>query len=108
MSLFLNYFRTYKDKELKQLITEVKSEEIVSAGQIYEVTVYIQNVSRFELSGILFRADDVDVSIVPEKVYYMRPEEVVPLKVIWKPKTTRETALNTKILADFRVIVRPP
>jgi len=106
MSL-LNYFRTYSDKGLKQIITEVKSEKIVLAGELYEVTVYIQNISTFELSDILFKADDVDVSIVPEKFRYMKPKEVVPLKVVWKPKTTRETALNTKILADFKVIIRP-
>jgi len=100
------YFIIYKDAELKQPITEIKTNEPILAGQIYETTIYVRNISNFELSDILFIASDTDVSFEPRVIRHMNPTEIVSLKVVWKPTINRETPLNTTISADFKVIVR--
>jgi hypothetical protein len=102
------YFIVYKDADLKQVITEIKTDEPILAGQTYETTIYVKNISRYELSDILFIASDADLSFEPRVVQHMNPDEVVAVKAIWKPILTRMTPLNTKISADFRVIVRVP
>lgn len=100
------YFVIYKDANLKQPITEIRTDEPILTGQVYETTVFAQNISRFELSDILFTASDADISFEPRVIRHMNPNEVVEIKVIWKPILTRELPLNTTISADFRVIVR--
>jgi len=102
------YFEVFKDKELKQVITEIKTDKPVLAGQTYETTIYIKNITKYELSDILFIASDIDVSFEPRVVVHMNPDEVVAVKAIWKPILTRMTPLNASISADFRVIVRNP
>lgn len=100
------YFIIYKDANLKQPITEIRTDEPILAGQVYETTIFIQNISRFELSDILFIASDADVSFDPRVVRHMNSNEVIKIKVFWKPILTRELPLNTTISADFRVIMR--
>ena len=102
------YFIVYKDKELKQVLTAIKTDEPVLAGQTYETTIYIRNISRHELSDILFLTSDADLSFEPRVIRHMNPDEVVAVKAIWKPIITRMTPLNATISADFRVIVRNP
>jgi hypothetical protein len=102
------YFIVYKDKELKQSITAIKTDEPILAGQVYETTIYIRNISKFELQDILFLSSDSDVSFEPRVIQHMNPNEVVAVKAVWKPTLTRMTPLNAQISADFRVIVRNP
>jgi predicted metal-dependent RNase len=102
------YIIIYKDADLKQAITEIKTDEPVLAGQTYETTFYVKNISNFELLDILFIASDSDVSFNPRVIQHMNPNEVIAVKTVWKPTLTRMTPLNAQISADFRVIVRNP
>lgn len=104
----MSYFIVYRNADLKQAITEIKSDEPILAGQTYETTIYVKNISKFELADILFIASDSDVSFEPRVIRHMNPDEIVAVKTIWKPIVTRMTPLNAKISADFRVIVRVP
>jgi len=96
----------YKDSDLKVPISKLESTEIIQAGGKWEVSLYIQNISGFELMNVQLSIDDPDVTITPSVIPYLAPLSYVEVKFVWAPKINRENPLNARILADIFIIKR--
>ena len=88
--------KIFKDKQLKEDVTEELNLGIVEAGESKEFTFYAKNDYKADLINLNFSIEHKEVKIL-EAPKTLQADEVGELKIKWTPSVTLEEGLKTKI-----------
>jgi hypothetical protein len=75
-------------------------------GKVYTCTVYLKNDSTYLCSHIRILHDYEDVKTEPSYIENLKPSEVVPIRIDWKPFT--EQGIREKVKDGKTLVVIMP
>jgi len=88
--------KIYRDKALKDEVNNTFDFDVVSAGDVKEVTLYAHNDSNAILRSLEFFSEHKEIKVVvaPD---YMTPNEVSELRVKWYPSVDIKDGMKTPL-----------
>jgi hypothetical protein len=99
--------RFYKDEGLKEEILRFRFDGITISGDTSKpVTLYIRNVSGYELVNVRVQVMDNDVTVIPAVIDILYPDQVKAVSFSWHPELTREKPLDADIVVTAVVVKR--
>jgi len=91
--------KLFKDKDLKQELTNTLDLGTVLAGETKEYIYYVLNNTDSELTDLKFKIEKEEVQVV-EFPKELKKNEVGTLKIKWTPSITIKSGLQTIIKID--------
>jgi hypothetical protein len=101
-----NYFELFNDSEGKHQITAISTNAPVPAGGRAILTIFIRNISSYDMQDIVLKSNDPDLTFTPKIIPFLAINAMYEVLVIWMPPSDRTKPLNAVMSADFNIIKR--